>query len=302
MYKNLNQNKVGDWIRNLSEHKGSPDQIQFLEIALNNQHQEFVDYIEESIGPPAYEPDGEVPSLLGVNGEPVLSLTPGHMYKMPANDIVTLYRHWESLSYQEAAQWVLWGAITLSEIRAERIAPLWLANMGEADEGMASMKIMAAIRKRKPKTIDTWVRRILRWMLGSGHFRGAPELYGNCSLAKAWWCGYLAHQYAEQFRLTDEREIVSVAGSLKEMWLGMADYLAGRLTVISEPNVTNGLTMWGKHYLLTEQNSKLRRKDVEVACRKLGELSVGSVLGIQSPATIKELICEYHPMYKEDTN
>ena len=286
-YRHLDRDGVDRWIKELKSAKGSGQQVDFLTHVAKDSPADFVRHVESCIGAgrtgSAYEdPSGEVPSLL-VGDQPIFPITAGHMYLMPAENMISLYQHWKEIPYGEAACSTLWGSITLAEIQAGRIQPSWLAVDRNGDEERARTEIDQAIRDCNKKKIDTLVRRVLRWMMGPGHFRGSVELYGNCALAKAWWCGCLSHMCATHGRADGSLDEISKA--LKEVWLELADYLSGKLTVISEPNVVEGIALWANERL--QDGTHLPRKHVKQACLRLGVLSSWCALGLKSPGDIQ---------------
>ncbi len=290
-YRHLNKDGVNRWVSKLLSSKGSIYQEDFLEQVAKNEADKFVAYVEKSIAEKdgkEYDPDGDIPSLLNASGRPVISMTPGHMYLMPAKDILKLYQHWRNIPFAEATCPTFWGAITLEEIRETRIQPVWLAVSQKCDDGYAQKEIDNALKGKDAKKIDRLVRRCLRWMMGPGHMRGAPEMYGNCSLAKAWWCGHLAHECCEQEEI--DVPIEKVVEVFKTVWLGMSDYLAGKLTVIGEPSVLAGISLWGQSQL--SEQSGIPRTSIEEICRGLGRLSSWCVLGLKEPEEINRAIQE----------
>ena len=287
IYRHLSGEKLEEWAKDLLNSKGSDKQREFLENVARDEPNEFAEYVEDRIGNgmSAYKnPDGELPTLLNQSGMPVIEIQPGHMYLMPAKNIQLLYEHWRNIPYGDAVCPTLWGAITLSEIREGRIRPVWLAVDRNGKEDDARTGIEKALKKENVKTTDTLVRRCLRWMTAPGVMRGAPELYGNCSLAKAWWCGYFSHLVHAQTKNNPDE----IAESLQKSWLGLTDYLAGKLTVVGEPSVISGLSLWAQKQIRWEY--QLQRKHVEKACRALGEISSWCVLGWMSAEEIEEKI------------
>ena len=129
-YKILIREKVGKWVSGLIKTKGSDAQKKLLKEILNCDNKDFVNFVEEKIAGglgeiPYHQGHVEVPTLAGSDGKPVIELTPGHMYLMPHDAILAIYEHWKDIPYVAAADSSLWGAITLSEIRAGRINPCW---------------------------------------------------------------------------------------------------------------------------------------------------------------------------------
>lgn len=286
-YRHLDRDGVDRWIKELKSAKGSGQQVDFLARVAQDSPEDFVAHVESCIGAghmaAAYEdPSGEVPSLLA-GDQPIFPLTAGHMYLMPAENMISLYQHWKEIPYGEAACSTLWGSITLAEIQAGRIQPVWLAVDRNGDEERARAEIDQAIRDKNQAKIDGLVRRVLRWMMGSGHFRGSVELYGNCALAKAWWCGCLSDMCATHGGTHENLSEISTA--LKEVWLELADYLSGKLTVISEPSVVGGIALWANERL--QSGTSLPRKHVRQACLRLGVLSSWCALGLKSPDDIQ---------------
>lgn len=289
-YKRLNREKVNVWVKRLliKEVWNQRKRKTFLQHVLDNDHNNLVDFVESSIAygsDSAYSGDGTLPSLDGQNKD-AIQLTAGHMYLMPASDIATLYKHWQCIPDEEAADSCLWGAITLSEIRAKRIKPSWLAVDNSCDESKAMADLDQAIKDSDfdAKKTDRMIRRVLRWMMGPGHMRGPAELYGNCSLAKAWWCGRLAYQISEQYEVVDFENSTKL---LQGSWPGLADYLAGRWTIICEPNVLCGLLLWLQR---RKGNSAIHRVELEQTISRLFEISSWSVLEAQSPFEIADTI------------
>ena len=172
--------------------------------------------------------------------------------------------------------------------------------------GRALSQIDQALHDPDVRKMDRMVRRVLRWMMGPGHMRGAPELYGNCSLAKAWWCGHLASLIADELgednTEDDYSKMLAATEALKNIWLEFADYIAGKLTVVGEQNVLGGITLWAVHYLNNypaaenrdkipeDLHSKIPRPTVRKVVTSLGELSSWCVLGVKSPSEILENI------------
>lgn len=291
-YKRLNRELTGKWVGNLIQTKGSDSQKEFLRHAMRDSNEEFVHFVERSIAngenQNIYQGDGSVPSLLGPDGKCILDMQPGHMYLMPSTDIGLLYSHWNDISPAEAADPNLWGAVTLSEIGSGRIKPVWLAINNKCDEDHAKSELDRGIREDNVKHTDRMVRRILRWMMGPGHMRGAAELYGNCSLAKAWWCGHLAKICEECFLETDSVNVDrgSILESLHRIWLELADYLAGKLTVVGEQNVLGGIALWAAGCEGSGKFGSVPRKRVNQVLVGLGQMSSWCVLGIRPPEQI----------------
>lgn len=287
-YRHLNDNGVDQWVKSILSLKGSPHQHEFLKHVTEDHPADFVEYVESKVAgsqSSAYkDPDGEVPSLLDQHGQPIITMTPGHMYMMPAKDFLKLYDHWRVIPYGEAACPTLWGSITLAEIKAERIRPVWLAADRGGKEESSRKEIDQARRNQDAKKIDRYVRRCLRWMTAPSRIRGAPGLYGNCSLAKAWWCGHFSYECEKVTGI----KIEDTSKAIKEIWLGATDYLAGKLTVISEPNVVAGISLWANNQI--RSNKTLTRQEVEHTCRTLGEISSSCVLGLQDVLKIEEAI------------
>ena len=291
-YRHLDNDGLYRWAKSLITKKGSLEQRKFLEHIIHATPGEFVAYVEGHIGETSAtykNPDGEIPTLLDPSGQPVVSMTAGHMYLMPAKDIRRLYDHWRHIPYEDAVCPTLWGAITLAEIKAGRIRPIWLAVDHKGSEDEARKETEKALQETQAVKTDTLVRRCLRWMTAPGTMRGAPELYGNCSLAKAWWCGYFSQIASGQVE-TDFDKIVE---SLQKSWLGLTDYLAGKLTVIGEPSVIAGLTSWAHDQL--RQENQLQRKRVEQTCRILGVISSWCVLGLMPATEIERKIAILDP-------
>ncbi len=282
VFKHLNSKLLYDWARELRAEKGSNQQKELLQCVKNNDHDEFVKHIETSIvtdeNNDPYQSRGEVPSLIDLSGKPIMALTAGHMYLMPARDIVALFYHWKTIPYSEAVCSSFWGAITLAEIKAKRIDPVWLAVPPSSLEQDAILQLDAALAQNDPGKIDFQVRRVVRWLAGPGVFRGTAELYTNCSLAKAWWCGFFACECAKILN-KDEREVTE---ALQTIWLALADYLTGRLTVIAELNIVSTLVLWA-----LEKKEK-KRKNTEQIIRNLGEITTWCALGLESPDKIIE--------------
>ncbi len=297
-HRRLDRNRVGEWVTRLLKPKGSDAQKELLRHTLEDDSPEFAEFIETGIagasGRSAYRGDGAVPSLLRPDGKCVITLTPGHMYLMPHKDIVALHQHWGDIPVEDAADSSLWGAITLAEIRAGRISPAWLAVDRVGDVERARGELDRAIRGSDIRQTDRMVRRVLRWMMAPGHMRGAAELYGNCSLAKAWWCGHLASRCAEDLAGNDPGiDPDTAALALKEIWLEMADYFAGKLTVIAEQNVLNGIALWaGRHVGApgSEDACPPPRQVVRRVMLGLGEVSSWCVLGVRPAGQILETI------------
>lgn len=287
----LNRDKVDAWVKNMLSKKldDQEKRTEFLTRVRDGNHEEFVNYVEQEIAngnESAYLGNGDVPTLLTKKDSLVIQLTAGHMYLMPAEDIAKLYCHWDYISEAEAADMCFWGAVTLSEIRHGRIKPCWLAVDLSCDEDRAVSDLDKAIKDHS--RTDRMVRRVLRWMMGPGHMRGAPELYGNCSLAKAWWCGRFAYTISEIFK--EEVSYEDAAKSLQMGWLGLTDYLAGRLKVIGDLNVLCGIVLWLQQY---PENVKVKRDDVEATIERLGEVSSWRVLGVQTPGQVLETITAF---------
>ena len=286
-YRHLDRDGVDRWVKELKSAKGSRQQVDFLTRVVKDSPADFVAHVESCIGAghvgSAYEdPSGEVPSLLA-GDQPIFPITAGHMYLMPAENMIALYRHWKEIPYGEAACSTLWGSITLAEIQTGRIQPSWLAVGRNGDEERARTEIDQAMHDENRAKIDGLVRRVLRWMMGPGHFRGSVELYGNCALAKAWWCGCLSDMCATHGEAHGNPDEISKA--LKEVWLELADYLSGKLTVISEPSVVGGIALWANERL--QNDTPLPRKHVRQACLRLGVLSSWCALGLKSPDDIQ---------------
>ena len=284
-YRHLSVDGVDRWARSLLERKGDARQVEFLRHVVEDDPGDFVRHIEGSIAEDqesAYDSEGEIPSLLDESDRPVIEMTAGHMYLMGGRDIVRLYRHWADIPYTEAVRSTLWGSITLAEINAGRIRPVWLAVDWNSEEARAREEIGKAVKGGDARKIDRLVRRCLRWMMGPGHMRGAAELYSNCSLAKAWWCGHMAQECHEQTGMPMEE----LAESLKSMWLGLADYFPGKLRVISEPSVIAGIALWGQG----RENGPPSRQEAEEVCLELGRVSSWCVLGLKEPAAVATMI------------
>lgn len=292
-YRLLDRDKVWVWVEGLRKGKGSAKQRELLQEAAKDDRHSFADYVEDQIkggdGGSAYIGDGETPSLKKDDGTSAVNLTAGHMYLMPHEDIVSLYQHWEGIPLEVASDPRLWGAITLSEIRDGRIKPTWLAADRGKGEDAAKADICAGAEKGNPKHTDYMVRRVLRLMMGPGNFRGAPELYANCSLAKAWWCGLIASQCAQSNPGANSPGFGPEAEALKLVWLELADYLPARLKVVGEQSILHGLILWARKAidkLETDDPDPITRKKVRAAIHRLGEISSWCVIGIRDPEEI----------------
>ncbi len=292
-YRLLDREKVWGWGERLRKGRGSAAQRELLLQAASDDRHVFVDYIEDQIkgqdGGSAYAGEGETPSLLKDDGTSAVKLTAEHMYLMPHEDIVSLYQHWEGIPPEVASDPRLWGAITLSEIRDGRIMPSWLAVDNRMDEDAAKADICKGAEKGNPKHTDYMVRRVLRLMMGPGNFRGAPELYANCSLAKAWWCGMIASQCAQASQDSNGRDFSPEAEALKLVWLELADYLPARLKVVGEQSILKGLVLWARKAidkLETGDADPITRAKVRAAIHRLGEISSWCVIGIRTPEEI----------------
>ena len=294
-YRHLNDDGLHQWTKSMAATKGDSRQREFLDRIARATPDEFVRYIERNVGSHK-NPDGEIPSLMDPStGEIVVAMTAGHMYLMPAEDIQRLYKHWQDIPYEEAICPTFWGSVTLAEIQAERIRPVWLAADHRGDESSTRRDIEKALQEDNAKAIDTLVRRCLRWMTAPGVFRGAPELYGNCSLAKAWWCGYFSDLVSTRI----DGDFDGIVESLQKSWLGVTDYLAGKLTVISEPNVLAGLSLWARDRL--RKDNHLQRKQVEHTCRMLGEISSWCVLGLAPAVEVEKKILDFSSVGNQES-
>lgn len=281
-YMHLNSALLHFWAKGLRAIKGSYQQKELLQCVKNNDHDNFVKHIETSIAKDEakspYQNQGDIPSLIDSSSNPIIAFTAGHMYLMPTKDIVALYSHWKNIPYTEAVCSSLWGAITLAEIKAKRIDPVWLAVPPSSLEQDAISQLDTALTINDPVKIDFLVRRVVRWLAGPGVFRGTAELYTNCSLAKAWWCGFFAYECAKILN-KDQHEVTE---ALHTIWLALGDYLSGRLTVIAELNIVSALVLW----VLEKKDNK--RKDTEQIIRNLGEITTWCALGLESPDKIIE--------------
>ena len=293
IYKHLKSRGVNQWVTFLikqSENRGKESQIELLNKVLENDNRAFPEYIERCIAgesESAYETEqGLLPSILGPYKKPVINLTEGHMYLMPTKDILALYDAWRDIPYADATSPSLWGAITLSEIRKETIHPIWMYIDNKCDSEKAKEELEQVIRSGDKNKIDRGVRRVLRWMLAPGQMRGGAELYGNCCLAKAWWCGCLATQCSEISGIDREE----IANSLRIMWLEVADYISGKLTVISEPKVLGGLSLWATDMLTEKKTVQIKRFDTRRAIHSLGKVSSWSAAGLMDSDKIKDKI------------
>ena len=295
-YKQLKRKNVDAWVKNLLRDKGGEEQVELLRKTFECGGAEYVTFIERSIAQadssPYTNPQDEALSMLDDSGAKMVELTPGHMYSMPPADIMRLYRNWKEIPYATAAMPTFWGATTLQAIQDRIIEPQWLA-VGPRDTRESTIsKLDKAIRgegegKKYRKTRDDLVRRILRWMMGPGHMRGAAELYANCSLAKAWWCGYIADDCSK-----DDSLDISFAEAVKVfavIWPEYSTYLAGRLTAAGFPSVYRGLALWTSRWLEVNAASKLTNMRVRTILKRLGEMSSWCMLGLKPPLSIKEL-------------
>lgn len=295
-YRHLDRELVGKWTKRLIKDKGSDLQIDFLRHTMTDDFEDFAHYIENDItdGQVAnlYRGDEELPTLRGANGRCIVDMTPGHMYLMPATDIECLYSHWSNISVVAAADSGHWGAITLAEIKCGLIKPIWLAVDKFGNEDRILEQLDRGIRGDKPKHTDSMVRRVLRWMMAPGHMRGAAELYSNCSLAKAWWCGHYATICEECLRESGIGEIdrKTILVSLQSIWLGLADYLSGKLTVIGEHSVLGGIALWAAESDVPGATGSKTRDEIAQAAVGLGQMSSWCILGIRSPAEVAATI------------
>ena len=292
IYKHLKFEGVNQWVAPLlkKENQGKESQLEFLSKVLGNDNHAFPTYVEKRIAGEsgsAYESEqGKLPSIVGPYKQRVIEVTEGHMYLMPSKDALALYDAWKEIPYEDASASSLWGAITLSEIRKGIIQPIWMHVDNKCDAQKAKEELDTVIRSGDNKKIDKSVRRVLRWMLAPGHMRGGAELYGNCCLAKAWWLGYLATKCAEISGIDREK----IANSLHLMWLEAADYISGTLTVVSEPRVLSGLSLWASNTLTENEDANIRRTDTRKAIHSLGKFSSWSAAGLMDPEIIKDKI------------
>ena len=300
-HKRLKREAVRLWVKELLINKGSQQQKMLLKHTLEDSTSDYFSYIKEQItkhnnkGKDLYQGDGSIPSLLSSNKSCIIALTPGHMYMMPTKDIIALYNHWESLPYADAADYTFWGAITLSEIDNGVIKPVWLATDSKGNEDSTKSELDLAISGNDEKKIDGLVRRILRWMMAPSEIRGAAGLYANCSLAKAWWCGYIANQLiANQPNVIDESiSFEEAVESLKDIWPTFADYIAGKLSVIAEPSVSSGIIYWAREKKLEgiRKSQKLLKTDnIKAMIHQLGKTSSWCLLGLKTPEQIHKMI------------
>lgn len=306
-YKLLNREGVDAWVRSLiiDNEKGSEVQRQLLELTRANDPDTFVSAVESEVqrainSSSPYCGGEELPCLEDGGGKPVFAMTAGHMYLMPSRDIMSIYEHWKDIPIGVAADPQFWGAVTLSEIRNNRILPAWLAVDRRGCEDCAIEQLDRAIAncdEADSKLADRMVRRILRWLMGPGHMRGAPELYGNCSLAKAWWCGYVSFESAKVIHGVDFtiKEAIYEFQAFKSIWLEFADWLSGRMRVICEPSVLGGIAIWVENS--SEDSEKERmvlisRSEVQQVILRLGQISSWRVLGLDSPQDIYAMIKE----------
>lgn len=311
-YRLLNRDGVEAWVQSLIAQKGSYCQHLLLKKAKDNDPVAFASYVESEIqravNLPPYCGGNRVPSLAGQDGESVVPITAGHMYLMPSKDIMAIYKHWNDIPFDMAADPQFWGSVTLSEIRSKRIMPAWLAVDRGGNEDIATEQLDRAIQHcaadedspipENPKPADRMVRRILRWMMGPGHMRGAPELYGNCSFAKAWWCGYVSFEAAKKKHGPDITidDALDEIQAFKSVWLEVADWMSGRLRVICEPSVLSGIAQWILKVTKEKPEEKIgsiSRAEVQKVIKKLGQLSSWRVLGLESADNIEYAITEF---------
>lgn len=300
-YQRLSRELTGRWVKKLFRSKGSDDQKILLGQVIENSHDNFVTFVENSIAESEatsiYHGDRDLPTLVGANGCCILDMQPGHMYKMPPPDISRLYDHWRDIPVGEAADYNLWGAITLSEIRRGNIKPLWLSIDTTGNEDSALSNLEQCLREGSDKHIDSMTRRVIRWMMGSGHLRGAPELYSDCSLAMAWWFGHFAQKCEEHLHMdgifdVDRDKILS---SFHKIWFPIVEYLAGKLTVIGHPNVLAGVALWAVRNNSGDNSYPITGKQVLQVILGLGELSSWCVLGARPPSEVLKIINERLP-------
>jgi len=290
-YRRLRREQLNKWVKSLLDVKGSTQQLDLLNMTYTCNPKEFVGWIEKEIAQgtcSAYTDSGsESPSMLDADGNRIIEMTPGHMYMMPAKDIVSIYQHWRDISFSTATSSAFWGATTLRAIQDEHIEPRWLA-VGFRDSGeLASGHLDKAIQQGG-KSCDDMVRRILRWMTAPGQMRGTPELYANCSLAKAWWCGHIAADCSRYGAVSLGHE--EAVEALCAIWPEYSTYLAGGLTAAAFPSVYCGLVLWTSRWLAKNENAKLKNLDVRKILRRIGETSSWCLLGLKSPGSIEGLI------------
>lgn len=288
MYKHLNSSGINTWVTELKNDPGGKEQRRLLEEVLANDKNKFPLYMEECISSAsdsnpkkAYEADGKLPPFV-LDGKKIIPFMAGHMYLMPVEDMLALYNKWKDIPYEDAVLPSFWGAVTLSGIREGIIEPAWLAvgrgRMGQKEcTDTIKGNLEFALKSEENEKIDRFFRRIIRWTMGPNIFRwNGAELYGNCSLAKAWWCGYLSTECAKIM----EKDPLTVAEPLRSAWLELADYIAGRLSVISEPRIISSLAL---QVVEIEKQKTLTRTETKKIILSLGKLSSCTALGLTDP-------------------
>ncbi len=283
-------------------------QKEFLSALLGMGNNDFVKFVEASIA--KYAPGGasayvgrEIPHQLAApDPAKEVKLIPGHMYMMPADDVLRFYDYWGDVGRLAASCPTFWGSTTLAAVSSEYIKePIWLCIDKNGDDSMARRQVEIAVREASalrwdPSSqrtrghkigIDGLTRRALRWMMGPVAIRGTPTMYANCSLAKAWWCGWFAElcsATSKDLPIHLDRKTAVIA--LKWMWQGLAEYMAGRLPILREQAVLTALAFWATERLEHPTRGGFTARDSLDAFELLGEISESRALGLLDAVTI----------------
>lgn len=318
-YRELNSTATHDWVRALLDILLTEDDELVVQQSIapllrkvrENDGKEFVKFIHEQID--LYGAHGnlyhgeEIPTIPSE-----IELTAGSIKSMPSNDTVKFYESLKDLPFEKITSPYFWGAFTLAEIENDSIKPLWLAHYDPSvQENTVSRKFDLAledfekfnarlqkaknesekekIRSDFRKAISDLFRTVIRTLIAPGLFRGAPELYTNCALARAYWRGRIGNICAEKLGI----EPVIAVQTLADSWGEYSDNLSGSLTVIREENIISALVSWNIEYVKKNKIQKINaNKTLRAAIHSAGEISTGPFLGLVAPKLIVKMIAE----------
>ncbi len=269
--RRLHEGKTLSWVKKL---RSAEDDItvkdieEFIAAVDKNDPQAFAVFVEFSIGKAggdgmAYEnPDG-----LTHHVTDRITFALQHMKLMPVNDMIVFKDNLgpqplDNVTSPYVTSPYFWGARTIELLAEGRILPWWLAHRDKM--------IYRHLVARSPRRT---VRRVIRTLCGPGVFRGAPELYVDCALAKAWWCAKLSEITGNKIGKTQYQ----IASALSPLWTAFAACFYRLFTQSNKMSMLTGIVYW-----ITKNNERLTkaeiRKRLPTIAKGLGSIAVATNL------------------------
>ena len=263
--------------KKLLKSKGSDDQQEFLSVL--RARDKFSHWIKGQVKIES----GELLPLLEV------PLTEAEFKEPPKSTEKRIFDAWKSISPAEACRVTFWGFMTLRHIEESRIQSSFLA----ADNRTASCgleRIDRVLKSGSEKEIDDAVRTALRRMSGLPEARGNRSVYTNCSLARAWWRGYVANETVEKTGAI-LGDVVKVLTSSQTYWENLITFVVSRNSVLGDANVRTAL-IWALSDFIDDEHKKdlFQGKNLKRMIRLIGIHSVWQELAVFSIGGLKELI------------